>query len=167
MILSSETAIEDNENAGQLHDRLMVLGGETILNTLKLIETKKTVPQIQSDMGNIKTAHKLDKENCKIDWNKSANEIYNTIRGLSPYPGAWFILKDKDQEWQIKIFEAIVNLENHSEKIGEVFINKKEIKIAVLGGFIEILTLQFPGKKKMSTAELLNGLKFSEEVSVY
>jgi methionyl-tRNA formyltransferase len=167
MILSSETAIEANENAGQLHDRLMVLGGETILNTLKLIETKKTVPQIQSDMGNIKTAHKLDKENCKIDWNKSANEIYNTIRGLSPYPGAWFVLKDKDQEWQIKIFEATVNLENHSEKIGAVFINKKEIKIAVLGGFIEILTLQFPGKKKMTAAELLNGLKFSEEVSVY
>ena len=167
MIANSELTIDTNENAGQLHDRLVLLGSETIIKTLELIENNQAQPKIQNDLEITKTAYKLNKENCKIDWSKSAKEIHNQIRGLSPYPGAWCFFKDNNQEWNIKIDEAIVDLTQHEEKIGKVIVGRKEMKIAVLDGFIEIKSLQFPGKKKMTVSELLNGTKFSEEVSVY
>ena len=167
MIANSELTIDTNENAGQLHDRLMLLGSETIIKTLELIENDQAQPKIQNDLEISKTAYKLNKENCKIDWSKSVLEIHNQIRGLSPYPGAWCFFKDNNQEWIIKIDEATVDLLQHDEKVGKVILGRKEMKIAVLDGFIEIKSLQFPGKKKMTVSELLNGTKFSEEVSVY
>jgi methionyl-tRNA formyltransferase len=167
MITNSELTIDTNENAGQLHDRLMLLGSETIIKTLELIENDQAQPKIQNDLEISKTAYKLNKENCKIDWSKSVLEIHNQIRGLSPYPGAWCFFKDNNQEWIIKIDEATVDLLQHDEKVGKVILGRKEMKIAVLDGFIEIKSLQFPGKKKMAVSELLNGTKFSEEVSVY
>ncbi len=167
MIANSELTIDANENAGQLHDRLMLLGSETIIKTLELIENDQAQPKIQNDLEISKTAYKLNKENCKIDWSKSVLEIHNQIRGLSPYPGAWCFFKDNNQEWNIKIDDANVNMVQHEEKVGKVILGRKEMKIAVLDGFIEIKSLQFPGKKKMTVSELLNGTKFSEEVSVY
>lgn len=166
MILSSEIEIGDDENAGQLHDRLMNLGSATVIETLKLIEQGKVVPKIQENNPNIKTAYKLDKENCKIDWTKPAKEIHNLIRGLSPYPAAWCYFKDNEQEWNVKIYEAKIIAEVHSEKIGQIIATKKELKIAVQGGFIQVLSLQFPGKKKMTASEFLNGMSFSEKADV-
>jgi methionyl-tRNA formyltransferase len=106
MILNSEIAIEPSENAGQLHDRLMHLGSTTVIDTLKVIEKGNVTTTIQEDDAEIKTAYKLNKENCKIDWTKSGDEINNLIRGLSPYPAAWCFLKDKNEEQSIKIYEA-------------------------------------------------------------
>ena len=94
MILSAEIAIDPDENAGQLHDRLMVLGSKTVIATLKLIETGQVNTTIQEEHSEIKTAYKLDKDNCKIDWSKSGPEIHNQIRGLSPYPVGWCYFKD-------------------------------------------------------------------------
>ena len=162
MILNAAIEISPNENAGELHDRLMFLGSDTVVETLKLIEKGTVVTTIQQDNPEIKTAHKLNKENCKIDWNKSATEIYNLIRGLSPYPVAWCYFKDSDQEWNVKIYEAKIIIENHSYSIGQIITSKKEIKISVKDGFIQIISIQFPGKKKMATSELLNGVTFSE-----
>ena len=152
MIANSELTIDANENAGQLHDRLMQLGSETIIKTLELIENDQAQPKIQNDLEISKTAYKLNKENCKIDWSKSVLEIHNQIRGLSPYPGAWCFFKDNNQEWIIKIDEATVDLLQHDEKVGKVILGRKEMKIAVLDGFIEIKSLQFPGKKKMTVS---------------
>ncbi len=166
MILSNEIEISNNENAGNLHDRLMVLGSETVLQTLVLIAAGNIKTTVQKDNATIKTAYKLDKENCKIDWEKSAFEIHNLIRGLSPYPSAWCSFKDKDQEWNAKIYESEINVEKHAFEIGKIIATKKEIKIAVKDGFISILSLQFPGKKRMITSELLNGISFSEKASV-
>ena len=166
MILSSELAILSEENAGDLHDRLMNLGCLTVKNTLALIEKGNVVTHIQMDNEEIKTAYKLDKENCKIDWSKSAAEIHNLIRGLSPYPASWCYFKDKDQEWNVKIYESKAILENHQLTIGKICTTKKEIKIAVKDGYIQVLSLQFPGKKKMSSSELLNGMLFSENALV-
>jgi methionyl-tRNA formyltransferase len=166
MILSSEIEIESNENAGQLHNRLMLLGSETVLETLALIEKGNVVTTIQTDNPEIKTAYKLNKENCKIDWTKSANEIFNLIRGLSPYPSAWCFFQDKNEEWNVKIHEAKMTLEKHSFVPGSLICSKKEMKIAVKDGFIEVISLQFPGKKKMIAGELLNGITFSEDVKV-
>ena len=166
MILSAEIAIDLDENAGELHDKLMVLGSQTVVNTLKLIETDQVTTSIQEDHSEIKTAYKLDRDNCKIDWSQSGNEIHNQIRGLSPYPAAWCYFNDNNQEWNVKIYESKISIEKHAKKNGTIFSTKKEMKVAVSNGFIEILSLQFPGKKKMTASELLNGMIFSEKAFV-
>ncbi|WP_291142037.1 methionyl-tRNA formyltransferase [Flavobacterium sp. UBA7680] len=167
MILNSEIAIEPTENAGQLHDRLMHLGSTTVIDTLKVIENGNVTTTIQEDNNDIKTAYKLNKENCKIDWTKPGDEINNLIRGLSPYPAAWCFLKDKNEELNIKIYEAKLVAEVHSYEAGTLISNKKEIKIAIKEGFIQLLSLQLPGKKRMQVAELLNGITFSDSAKVY
>lgn len=167
MILSSELAIQESESAGNLHDRLMELGSHTVIDTLKLIEKGNVATIIQKEDSDIKTAYKLNKENCKIDWTKSALEINNLIRGLSPYPSSWCFFADKNEEWNVKIYEANLIKEEHPYAVGSIICTKKEMKIAVKDGFIQILQLQFPGKKKMSTSELLNGISFSEEAKVH
>jgi methionyl-tRNA formyltransferase len=167
MIMSSETAIAPDENAGQLHNRLMELGSATVLETLALIEKGNVTTTIQKENAEIRTAYKLNKENCKIDWTKSVVEIYNLIRGLSPYPSAWCFISDKKEEWNVKIHEAKMILEHHDYGIGSLIFSKKEMKIAAKNGFIQVLSIQFPGKKKMNTSELLNGMTFSEEAIAY
>jgi methionyl-tRNA formyltransferase len=167
MILNSEITIEPEENAGQLHDRLMVLGSKTVIETLKIIENGNVTTTIQEDDAEIKTAYKLNKENCKIDWTKSGDEINNLIRGLSPYPASWCFLKDKNEELSIKIYEAKLVPESHSYEVGTLISSKKEIKIAIKEGFIQLLSLQLPGKKRMQVAELLNGITFSDTAKVY
>ena len=167
MILNSEIAIEADENAGQLHDRLMVVGSETVIDTLKIIERGNVTTTIQEDSTEIKTAYKLNKENCKIDWTKSGDEINNLIRGLSPYPASWCFLKDKNEEQSIKIYASKFILEDHNIEAGSLISSKKEIKIAIKNGYIQLLSLQIAGKKRMQAAELLNGITFSEEAKVY
>jgi methionyl-tRNA formyltransferase len=167
MIMSSEIEIDANENAGNLHDRLMHLGSETVISTLQLIEKGNVTTTIQKDSSDIKSAFKLNKENCKIDWTKSASEINNLIRGLSPYPAAWCIFSDKNEEWNVKIYDAKIVLEDHGLDTGIMVCTKKEMKIAVENGFIQVLSLHFPGKKRMTTPEFLNGITFSADAKVY
>ena len=161
MILSEEIEINSNENAGELHNRLMLLGSQTVIKTLKLIEIGEVTTTIQKDTNEIKTAYKLDKENCKVDWNKSGKEIHNLIRGLSPYPCAWSFLIDRENEWSVKIYSANYIEEKHNFEIGLLISTKKELKVAVLNGYLVLGSLQFPGKKKMTTSDLLNGIQFS------
>ena len=162
IILSSEIEIAPNENAGQLHDKLMNLGCKTVVETLNLIENQNITTTIQTENINIKTAYKLNKENCKIDFQKSGVQIHNLVRGLSPYPAAWCIFKDEINENNIKIYEANFVQENHTYIYGTIISTKKEMKIAVQNGYLEIISLQFPGKKRMKTHELLNGLVLLE-----
>ncbi len=163
IILNKEIKISPEENAGELHDKLIALGSATVIETLSLINKGNVTTIIQQDNPEIKTAYKLNRENCKIDWAKSAAEIYNLIRGLSPYPSAWCIFKDIGEEWNVKIYESKICIENHPFKTGQIITTKKEIKVAVKDGFIEIINLQFPGKKKMYAHELLNGIHFTEK----
>ena len=163
MILSKETAISSTENAGELHDRLMSIGCEAVVKTLDLIKSGNVTTTIQTDSVDTKTAYKLNKDNCKIDFSKSGVEIYNLIRGLSPYPSAWCLIKDGNEEWNVKIYEAKLVSETHSYEVGSIITTKKEMKIATRDGFIEIVSLQFPGKKAMKTTEILNGMTFSKE----
>jgi methionyl-tRNA formyltransferase len=167
IILSSEIAINPDENAGHVHDRLMHLGSEAVIETLELIEKGNVTTIVQTESADIKTAYKLNKENCKIDWTKPVSEINNLIRGLSPYPAAWCFFSDKGEEYNVKIYEAKLLMEEHSLVSGSLICTKKEMKIAVENGYIQILSLQFPGKKKMTTPELLNGISFSEVAKVY
>lgn len=164
VILKAETNISETETAGELHDRLMHLGAETVVETLKLIENNQVKTTVQP-AEETKTAYKLNRENCKIDFNKSSKEVYNLIRGLNPYPSAYTILTDNDTEYNIKIHDVTYTIEQHNFKPGKFIATKKTIRIATNDGFIEILSLQFPGKKKMKTAELLNGMQFSDNAS--
>jgi methionyl-tRNA formyltransferase len=167
MILNAETAVGANESAGELHDRLMELGSETVIQTLRLVEKGSVITTVQEDNDEIKTAYKLNKENCKIDWNKSALDIHNLIRGLSPYPAAWSFISDKGEEWNVKIYQSNIVIEAHTLAVGQLVCTKKELKIAVRDGFIQIVSLQFPGKKKMNTAEFLNGIQFTSDAKAY
>ena len=162
MILRAETEIGANESAGELHDRLMELGKDTVIKTLTLVERGNVETTIQPVGDDIKTAYKLNKENCKIDWTKPGQEIFNLVRGLSPYPAAWCFIKDKDEEWSVKIYETAFIKDNHDFAVGAVIADKREIKIAVADGFIAILSLQMPGRRKMSANELLNGMALTE-----
>lgn len=161
IIISKETAILENENAGELHDKLMNLGSEAVIETLKLIENKTVRTTVQNNSDQLKTAYKLNKENCRIDFSKKGEEIYNLIRGLSPYPAAWFIIKDDDNEWNVKVYESKFIKDQHALEIGTIITQKKEMKIAISNGFLEIIVIQMPGKKQMKIAELLNGMTFS------
>lgn len=167
MILSNETPIGPTENAGELHDRLMNLGCTTVVDTLKLIENGNASTTIQPENPNLKTAYKLNRENCRIDWTKPAGEIHNLVRGLSPYPAAWTFIKDNGTEWNVKVYEAEIINGKHDHQIGKIVAGKKEIKVAVQNGYIRLLSLQFPAKKKMEAAELLNGMSFSEAAQAF
>ena len=166
MILQDEVPIEEHENAGHLHDKLMHLGSTLVLKTVELIEegSVKTTPQPEhSDM---KTAYKLNKDNCKIDWNANIDTIYNKIRGLSPYPAAWSTLQNNDAELDIKIYSAEKELETHAYKPGTIIATKKEIKVAVAEGYISLLEIKLPGKRKMDAKSLLNGYNFDADAKM-
>ncbi len=167
MILKGETAIGPDETAGELHDRLMVLGQDTVLKTLKLIETGQVQTTLQPEAEDVKTAYKLNKDNCKINWGLPGIAIHNLIRGLSPYPAAWCFIKDNGQEWNVKIYESAFEEAAHKYSPGTIETGKKDIKVAVADGFIHVKSLQFPGKKKMTAAELLNGMAFSAQAVAY
>ncbi|MFT5753871.1 MAG: methionyl-tRNA formyltransferase [Flavobacterium sp.] len=162
IILKKETPISKTETVGTLHDRLMQLGSEAVLETLELIEKEKASTTIQPESKGLKTAYKLDKDNCKIDWTKPGEDIYNQIRGLNPYPAAWTLFKDGENEWNVKLYEVdYINL-NHENPIGKIFTSKKEMHIFTADGYLDIKSLQMPGKRKMETQQLLNGIVFSD-----
>jgi methionyl-tRNA formyltransferase len=162
LILSKETSIGENESAGELHDRLMQLGSDAVIETLELIKTEKVTTTLQDSILEEKTAYKLNKENCKIDWTQPGITIFNLIRGLSPYPAAWSYITDGTAEWNVKFYEATFETSSHSKKAGTIFTTKKDFIIYTTDGFLKITCLQFPGKKKMQAHELLNGITFTE-----
>lgn len=165
IIMKKETLIGKKETVGELHDRLMNLGSEAVLETLSLIENEKVTTTIQLENEELKTAYKLNKDNCKIDWTKSGKNIYNLIRGLNPYPAAWTYFTEGENEWNVKLFEVDFVEEIHSFNAGSTNTTKKELKIYTKDGFIEVKSLQMPGKKKMETKQLLNGISFSDELT--
>jgi len=166
LILSKETKIDSNETAGELHDRLMHLGSEVVIETLRLIEEGKASTTLQTENPEVKTAYKLNKENCKIDWNQSGKTIFNLVRGLSPYPAAWTYIKDDENEWNVKIYGATFEEKEHNETVGKITTTKKELFVYTNDGMLKINSLQFPGKKRMQTHELLNGISLSENAIV-
>lgn len=162
IILKKEIDITETETAGVLHDKLMVLGAEAVVETLGLIEKNNVNTTIQP-AEDTKTAYKLNRENCKINFNQNSKTVYNHIRGLNPYPSAYTLVKDGEDEWNVKIQDVSYRVENHEFNPGAFISNKKTICIATTDGFIEVQTLQFPGKKKMKASELLNGIQFSDK----
>jgi len=163
IIAQEKVSIGANESAGELHDKLMNIGCGLVLKTVQDIENEKIASQPQNENQELKEAFKIFKPFCKIDWDKSIADIHNHIRGLSPYPTAFTEIKNKETSEIIscKIFKAEIIIEEHQYNLRELIISKTELKVAVKGGYINILELQVAGKKRMELTALLNGFKFN------
>lgn len=168
IILQEKIAIEPNDNAETLHDKLMALGAGLILRTVKLIESGDVKTASQTMCEELKPAPKIFKETCKINWNDSCENIRNFVRGLSPYPAAWCNMADSEgNETMMKIFEVEAlpqkGINCHPGKLsienGQMFIDAKD-------GKINILSLQISGKKRMSVNDFLRGFKQIKTVSI-
>jgi len=156
IIQSASTPISDDETAGELHDKLMKIGADLLVRTVKAIkeDNYQEQPQPQSDI--LKHAPKIFKDDCKIDWNKPTQQVYNLIRGLSPYPTAFTFLNDKT----LKIFKA--ELEDKEPGIaagGFLSDGKTYLKFATKDGFIKLLDIQYEGKKRMMIEDFLRGMR--------
>ena len=166
IILQEAISIEDDETVGTLHDKLMNMGSQLVLKTVELIQKDEVITTIQPKTENLKTAYKLNKDNCKIDWELDLDTIYNKIRGLNPFPAAWCQLINGDEELNIKIFKVEKELENHNLSYGKIKATKNELKVAVRDGYIIIHEIQLPGKRKMDIKSLLNGYDFNENAKM-
>lgn len=166
MILQDEIEIAADETVGTLHDKLMHIGSELVLKTVKLIENGEVETTIQPKREDLKTAYKLHKDNCKIDWTLPIDDIYNKIRGLNPFPSAWSYLNNGDETLSVKIFKIEKELENHHLENGILINSKDKLKVAVKDGFINIKEIQLPGKRKMDVKSLLNGYQFKQNAKL-
>lgn len=160
IILNRKLSLDPDETAGSLHDKLMDIGSELVLETVHLIEQEQVSTVEQPREGTSKEAPKLNAENTRIDWSQPADRIDALVRGLNPYPVAWTMLDIDGSLQKIKVYKVAFEEDKHSHEPGRLISSKKEIKIAVPDGYIHLLELQLPGKRKMKAMDLLNGYSF-------
>lgn len=156
IILSDSTPIAPEETAGELHDKLMVIGANLLVKTVTAIAKGDYIEQPQPQSDKLKHAPKIFKEFCKVDWNNSSLQVYNLIRGLSPYPTAFTLLSDKT----LKIFNAAIeDTEPGIAAGGFLTDGKTYLKFATKDGFIKLLDIQYEGKKRMLIEDFLRGMR--------
>lgn len=165
ILFQEKISVNEEDNAETVHDKLMTLGAQLALKTVDAIESDAIKPQAQNsydiDESELKPAPKLFRDNTEIDWNKPGIEIYNFVRGLSPYPAAWTELEVNGTLQNFKIFGTKFVPGEHSLPIKQtVTDNKTYLCIAVSDGFIEITDIQVSGKRRMEIRDFLNGFKF-------
>jgi methionyl-tRNA formyltransferase len=169
IIFSKKIDISDSENAGSLHDRMMVDGADLVLETVNAIKVG-VYPKIPQDFSSeLKVAPKIFKETCKINWDDNTDNIFDFVRGLSPYPTAWTMLGDK----VLKVFETekvydsaleIVNLTTYKYQSGTATIemctdHKKSLFCKTSDGYLALKEVQLEGKKRMTTEDFLRGFR--------
>ncbi|WP_108822064.1 methionyl-tRNA formyltransferase [Dysgonomonas sp. Marseille-P4361] len=167
IILQERIPIGENDNVGKIYDQLMNIGGRLVCQTVDLILDNK-VDAISQDQfyvneEDLKPAPKIFKETCRIDWGKSAQDVHNLIRGMSPYPAAWTELYIPDKESQmVKIFASEV-VEGKAIPVGQIQTdNKTYLHVGCGDGLVSITEIQFAGKRAMKIDEVLRGYKFEE-----
>ena len=164
--------IADTDNVEIVYDKLMMLGGDLVLETVDAILAGPVKPIPQDELIQIETelrpAPKIFKETCRIDWNKSVKQIYDFVRGLSPYPAAWTELCTTEGKPQVlKIYETEKQFKEHNLPIGTIDSDEKTyFRVAVKDGFVNIRSLQLAGKKRMEVGDFLRGFRFSEDMKV-
>lgn len=164
VIMRREVEITDTDDAGTLHDKLMLVGGETVVDTVKSIVRGEAVARTQASIydGELRPAPKIFRDTCRIDWSKGCTELYNFVRGLSPYPAAWMEVKDASGTvTAVKVYETSKETCEPSHPAGTLFTDGKSyVKVAVTDGYLHLTSLQLPGKKRMPVADLLRGFSF-------
>ena len=167
IIMSEYTTIGEDTTVGELHDELMSIGSDLVVKTVQHIESDAVTTTIQPQTEDLKTAYKLNRDNCKIDWSQPIDHIYNKVRGLNPFPTAWCYLDNKDEEpLTVKLYGIEKEIEKHHYKDGHIISTKDELKVACENGYITIKEMQLPGKRKMDIKSLLNGFQFSESAKL-
>ena len=161
--------IEETDNAGIIHDKLMFIGGDLVIETIDniLAGTIKSIPQCEVSADTIlRPAPKIFKDTCRIDWQKGTKKVYDFIRGLSPYPAAWTEFQNGDKTQVLKIFES-EKIEERSElTVGSVVIEDKKLLVSLADGMLSLKVVQIAGKKRMKVEEFLNGFHANGEMKV-
>jgi methionyl-tRNA formyltransferase len=160
IIRQSKLAIGETETAGDLHDRMMQIGAQLLKETLDDIENDSVNPIDQTtETHTLKPAPKIFKEDCLIDWNKSRQEIYNMIRGLSPYPAAWtYISINESEASTLKIYSASISGNaKQTSGSGKAIIEDEKIFVQCGDGLLELNEVQLAGKKRMEASDFLRG----------
>lgn len=172
IIFQDKISIGENDTAGEIHDKLMHTGAQLVLKTVQAIENGN-YPQIDqsqliAENATVRTAPKIFKEDCRIDWSRDLSEIHNKIRGLSPYPAAFTDLISPERKIvPLKIFISTKEEITHQSAITSVLTDSKSyIKIAVESGYICIDELQVAGKKRMAVSEFLRGFQLNNDWKV-
>lgn len=159
ILFTEKVTLTGRETAGDLHDRLMAKGAGLLVKTVKAVESGRYTENPQEHLiegMELRHAPKIFKEDCNINWNQSAEIIYNFIRGLSPYPTAFTTLNDKI----LKVFGAEYELAESNEQPGEFFSdNRTFLKVSVTDGFVHLTDVQLEGKKRMGIQEFLRGVR--------
>ncbi len=169
IIFRESTSVGKRETAGELHDRLMMMGAELVVKTVRSIEAGNIHRQDQQELieesVKLKTAPKIGREDCRIDWTRNVKEVDNFIRGLSPYPTAFSTMQDsKGVQLDIKIYFSEPEELNHSLDPGTIILKEKNrVSVAAGNGLIHIKELQLPGKKKLDCGSFLRGFQGIEE----
>ena len=167
ILLKEEIIISDDDDYGSLYLKLSSIGSKLLVKTINGVftDTLKASKQVMNE--DIKIAPKLSKENTRLDWNKPAEEIIGKIRGLSPRPGAWTILKNGDNEVRMKILKAEMIKKILNKKVGKVLIHDKELHVYSCDCIINCILIQLENKRVMNAKDLINGLKLDEKSLVY
>jgi len=166
IIMAEKVVIGDNDTAGVIHDKLMNIGAELVVKTVKKIANGNVVEIPQMDDGELLPAPKIFKDDCKINWNSSASKIHNLIRGMSPYPAAWTeVIEDDKSAVSLKIFLSEVVESDEVLKPGELCSDGKEILyVGTSFGVISIKELQLAGKRRMKIGDFLRGFKIENNI---
>ncbi|MBR4923106.1 MAG: methionyl-tRNA formyltransferase [Bacteroidaceae bacterium] len=172
VIQQVKVPIADTDNVEVVYDKLMMLGGDLVLETVDAIinGTVKSIPQEEmfASEAELRPAPKIFKETCRIDWNKGVKGVYDHVRGLSPYPAAWTELCAEEGKPQVlKIYETEKIFSEHNLPVGMVDTDQKTyFRIAVKDGFVNLLSLQLAGKKRMEVGDFLRGYRHVEDSKV-
>lgn len=161
LLLQEEMSIGKNETAGEVHDRMMHLGAKTVLDTIKMIESDHIQPIPQSTMDNeLKSAPKIFKNDCRLNFDYSIKDLHNFIRGMSPYPTAWIKIKKKkqDQVKILKIFKAEIQDDSSNDAVTLVD-KENQLLLQTYNGTLCLLSIQMEGKKRMDAKQFLVGFK--------
>lgn len=163
ILFQNKVTIEENETAGDIHDKLMHAGAKLLVTTVEQIAKGTIHPVSQVVVPDMKLAPKLFKDNCRINWSADSVDVNNFIRGLSPYPTAWSEMVVSTGNINVKIYKSALVFkyqDNHNLKPGAVLSDGKNfIHVACKNGFISIEELQLAGKKKLTTPEFLVGFR--------
>ncbi len=161
IIMQRETAIGPDETAGEVHDRLMLIGAELVTETVEAIFNDAHTSVNQPDINiELKKAPKIFREDCMINWAQSATSVHNFIRGLSPYPGAFGTLTTSDGVKELKVLKSALIGKTSSLEPGTAIIDNNKMLVACNDEFIEILMVQPAGKRSMQVSDYLRGSRF-------
>jgi methionyl-tRNA formyltransferase len=171
IVFREEIPIGPNETAGELHDKMMFVGANLVLKTVKALEEGNIVSHQQEEFvaeGEVlKSAPKIFKDDCKLDCSKSVAELHNQVRGLSPFPGAFIDIEKEDGSvFPLKIYKSLPEIAGTVLTHELISDGKSSLKLSVADGFLHMLEVQIPGKKRMKADELLRGFKFHDDWTV-